>query len=83
MGRHKGIEWAKVQAKLEDNPKKLSILNEMEITEGEPDVVDYDKKSGEYIFMIALQKVQKAAEVFVTILNRWPQEKNINLRTAP
>lgn len=50
MGRHKGIEWAKVQAKLEANPKKLSTLNEMEITEGEPDVVGFDKKTGEYIF---------------------------------
>src|SRR5687768_11483871 len=50
MGRHKGIEWSKVQAKLEANPKKLSTINEMEITEGEPDVVGYDKKTGEYIF---------------------------------
>ena len=50
MNRHKGIEWAKVQAKLEANPKKLWSLNEMERTDGEPDVVDYDKKTGEYIF---------------------------------
>ena len=50
MNRHKGIEWAKVQAKLEANPEKLWSLNEMEITEGEPDVVGFDKKSGEYIF---------------------------------
>ena len=50
MGRHKGIEWAKVQAKLEANPQKLSTLNEMETTEGEPDVVGFDKKTGEYIF---------------------------------
>jgi Protein of unknown function (DUF4256) len=48
--RHKGIEWAKVQAKLEGNTKKLWSLNEMEITGGEPDVVVYDKKTGEYIF---------------------------------
>lgn len=48
--RHKGIEWAKVQAKLEANPEKLWSLDEMEITGGEPDVVDYDKKTGEYIF---------------------------------
>lgn len=50
MNRHKGIEWSKVQAKLESNPDKLWTLNEMEITGGEPDVVDHDKKTGEYIF---------------------------------
>lgn len=48
--RHKGIEWTKVQAKLEKNSGKLWSLNEMERTGGEPDVVDYDRKSGEYIF---------------------------------
>jgi hypothetical protein len=48
--RHKGLEWAKVQAKLEANPKKLVSLNEMERTGGEPDVVGFDKKTGEYIF---------------------------------
>jgi hypothetical protein len=57
MSRHKGLEWAKVQAKLEAclagrpaNTKKLWSLNEMERTGGEPDVVGYDKKTGEYIF---------------------------------
>ncbi|HEX6189908.1 MAG TPA: DUF4256 domain-containing protein [Pyrinomonadaceae bacterium] len=50
MGRHKGLEWAKVQAKLEANPKKLWSLGEMEKTGGEPDVVGHDKKTGEYIF---------------------------------
>jgi hypothetical protein len=50
INRHKGIEWAKVQAKLEANPAKLAILDEMELTGGEPDVVGYDKKTGEYIF---------------------------------
>jgi hypothetical protein len=49
MHRHKGLEWAKVQAKLEANTDKLWSLNEMEITGGEPDVVGYDKKTGEYI----------------------------------
>ena len=48
--RHKGIEWANVQAKLEASPKKLWILDDMETTGGEPDVVDYDKKTDEYIF---------------------------------
>jgi uncharacterized protein DUF4256 len=50
MNRHKGLEWAKVQAKLVANPEKLWSLNEMERTGGEPDVVAYDKKTGEYIF---------------------------------
>src|SRR5258708_26244141 len=50
MKRHKGLEWAKVQAKLVANPQKLWSLDDMEITGGEPDVVGYDKKTGEYIF---------------------------------
>jgi hypothetical protein len=50
MNRHKGLEWAKVQAKLESQNEKLWSLNEMEKTGGEPDVVGHDKKSGEYIF---------------------------------
>jgi Protein of unknown function (DUF4256) len=48
--RHKGLEWVKVQAKLEANTEKLWSLNEMEKTGGEPDVVGHDKKTGEYIF---------------------------------
>ena len=48
--RHKGLEWSKVAAKLEANPEKLWSLNEMEKTGGEPDVIGYDKKTGEYIF---------------------------------
>ena len=50
MNRHKGLAWAKVQAKLEANTEKLWSLNEMERTGGEPDVVGFDKKTGEYIF---------------------------------
>ena len=50
MNRHKGLEWAKVQAKLEANTEKLWSINEMERTGGEPDVVGHDKKTGEYIF---------------------------------
>jgi len=50
MNRHKGLEWSKVQAKLEANPEKLWSLNEMERTGGEPDVVNFDKKTGEYTF---------------------------------
>jgi hypothetical protein len=50
MDRHKNLEWTKVQAKLEANTEKLWSLNEMERTGGEPDVVSYDDKTGEYIF---------------------------------
>ena len=50
MNRHKGLEWAKVQAKLVANTEKLWSLNEMEGSGGEPDVVGHDKKTGEYIF---------------------------------
>jgi uncharacterized protein DUF4256 len=50
MNRHEGLEWAKVQAKLEANTEKLWSLNEMERTGGEPDVVGHDKQTGEYIF---------------------------------
>jgi hypothetical protein len=50
MKRHKGLEWPIIQAKLEAHPEKLASLNAMESTGGEPDVVGYDKKTGEYIF---------------------------------
>ena len=50
MNRHKGLEWANVQTRLEANTKKLGSINEMERTGGEPDVVGYDKKTGEYVF---------------------------------
>jgi hypothetical protein len=50
MNRHKGVDWAQVQAKLEDNFEKLWCLNEMERTGGEPDVVQHDVNTNEYIF---------------------------------
>ncbi len=49
MNRHRGLEWAKVQAKMEANTEKLQSLHDMERTGGEPDVVGYDRKTGEYI----------------------------------
>ena len=49
--RHKGIEWAKVEARLGSNTDRLWSLHEMEKTGGEPDVVGHDKKSGEYFFL--------------------------------
>jgi hypothetical protein len=51
MHRHQGLEWAKVQAKVEANAQKLLSLHEMERTGGEPDVVGHDKKTGEYVFV--------------------------------
>ena len=50
MGRHPGIKWEDVQTRLENNPEKLWSLDQMELTEGEPDVVGFDEKIGEYIF---------------------------------
>jgi hypothetical protein len=71
MNRHKGLEWAKVKAKLEVNTEKLWSLNEMDRTGGEPDVVGHDKQAGEYIFLIVQRKVLKAAPVFVTTAKGW------------
>lgn len=50
IDRHKGLEWEKVQAKLESKPEKVWSLNEMERTSGEPDVIDYDEEKDEYMF---------------------------------
>lgn len=57
--RHEGIEWKKVQAKLEASPAKMWSLNEMEETGGEPDVVGFDKKTGEYIFVDCVAETPK------------------------
>ena len=59
MNRHKALEWSEVQAKLEANTEKLWSINEMERTGGEPDVVDHDKKTGEYIFFDCLSESPK------------------------
>ncbi len=50
MNRHEGIEWDKIQTRLEKNPEKLWSLHQMEETGGEPDLIGYDKKSDKYIF---------------------------------
>lgn len=60
MNRHKGIEWAKVQAKLEANAEKLWVLNEMEQSGGEPDVIGYDKFTDEFIFVDCSSESPKA-----------------------
>ncbi len=51
MDRHKGLKWANIQAILESNVEKMWSLHEMEITGGEPDVINHDKKAGEYLFV--------------------------------
>ena len=81
--RHKGLEWAKVLAKLEANPEKLWSLNEMERTGGEPDIVGNDRKTGEYVFFDCSVKLLKAAPVFVTTEKGWNREKNIDRKTLP
>jgi hypothetical protein len=50
MNRHKGLDWSKIQAKLQAHPEKLASLHAMESTGGEPDVVGFDKNTSEYIF---------------------------------
>jgi hypothetical protein len=60
MNRHQGLEWAKVQARLDTNAEKLWSLSEMERTGGEPDVVGQDKKTGEYIFYDCSEESPKA-----------------------
>ncbi len=62
--RHAGLEWAKVQAKLEANDEKLCILGEMERTGGDPDVVGFNKKTGEYIFYDCSEESPKGRRSF-------------------
>ncbi|RYD74698.1 MAG: DUF4256 domain-containing protein [Sphingobacteriales bacterium] len=64
MHRHKGLKWADIQEKLEKNPSKLWSLNEMEITGGEPDVVGFDNKTGEYIFYDCAAETPKGRRCF-------------------
>src|SRR5689334_4436310 len=64
MNRHKGLEWAKVQAKLEPNTERLWSLHEMERTGGEPDVIGLDKKAGEYIFFDCSEESPKGRRSF-------------------
>lgn len=64
MHRHEGLEWSKVQAKLEAQPEKLWSLNEMESTGGEPDVVQIDEQTGEYIFFDCSEETPKGRRSF-------------------
>ncbi|RYD56029.1 MAG: DUF4256 domain-containing protein [Sphingobacteriales bacterium] len=87
--RHKGINWADVQAKLEASPDKLWSLNEMEITGGEPDVIGFDKKTGEYIFCDCSAESPKGRrslcyddEALMSRKEHKPADSAVNLATS-
>jgi hypothetical protein len=76
MNRHSGLEWANVQAKLEANPEKLWSLHEMEETGGEPDVVGFDEKTGEYIFYDCSAESPKGRRSVCYDRKAWEARKN-------
>jgi len=82
MNRHKGLEWAKVQAKLQANADKLWSLNEMEKTGGEPDVVGHDKKSGEYIFFDCSPETPKGRTSVCYDREGWESRKEHRPKTT-
>jgi len=75
MTRHKSIEWTKVLAKLETSDEKLWSLSEMERTGGEPDVVGFDKKTGEYIFYDCSAESPKGRRSLCYDRNAWESRK--------
>lgn len=82
MHRHKGLEWTKVQAKLDANPEKLWSLNEMEATGGEPDVVGYDEEKDEYIFYDCSAESPKGRRSVCYDREALEARKNINQKIA-
>jgi Protein of unknown function (DUF4256) len=80
MTCHKGLEWAKVKARLEARTEKLWSLSQMERTGGEPDVVGHDQKTGEYIFFDCSAE-SPSGRRSVTTVKDWIQGKNINRKT--
>ena len=75
MRRHPGLEWTKVQARLEAKADKLWSLSEMERTGGEPDLVGLDAKTGETYLTIVQPKARMVAEMFVMTVKRWCKER--------
>ena len=75
MPRHKGLSWDNIKTKLEKNPDKLWSLNQMEETDGEPDVVDYDKQKDEYIFFDCAPESPKARRSICYDLDAWESRK--------
>jgi hypothetical protein len=82
MNRHKGLDWSKVQARLEKNPDKLWSLNEMERTGGEPDVVGQDKRSGEIIFMDCAPESPNGRRSVCYDRNGWLSRKEARPKTT-
>jgi len=89
MNRHKGLEWGKIQAKLAENTEKLWSLNEMEKTEGEPDVVGFDEERNEYIFIDCSQESPKGRrsvcydqEALESRKKHKPENSAINMATS-
>src|SRR3954449_3230162 len=82
MSRHKGLEWANIQAKLVANPEKLWSLNEMERTGGEPDVVGHDKKAGEYIFFDCSAETPKSRVSVCYDREGWLSRKEARPKTT-
>jgi hypothetical protein len=78
--RHAGLEWAKVQARLQANQDKVWSLNEMERTGGEPDVVGYDAKTREYIFYDCSEESPKGRRSICYDRKSRIQEKNMRLK---
>lgn len=75
MPRHKGLSWDKIKAKLEKNPDKLWSLNQMEETDGEPDVVEYNKQKDEYIFYDCATESPKARRSICYDVEAWESRK--------
>lgn len=82
MNRHKGLEWAKVQAKLEANTEKLWSLDEMERTGGEPDVVCHDAKTGEYFFYDCSAETPKGRRSLCYDIEAWESRKEFKPETS-
>jgi hypothetical protein len=80
--RHRGLEWAKVQEKLEANAGKLWTLNEMERTGGEPDVVGYDKKTGEFVFYDCSAETPKGRVSVCYDREGWESRKEFRPKTT-
>ncbi|MCR6722162.1 MAG: DUF4256 domain-containing protein [Chitinophagaceae bacterium] len=75
MPRHKGINWSDVEAKLATNPDKLWSINEMDITGGEPDVVGFDRKTGEFIFFDCAEESPKGRRSVCFDREGWESRK--------
>ncbi len=89
QNRHKGLEWSKIQAKLEVNAEKLWSLNVMEETSGEPDVVGFDAETGEYIFYDCAAESPKNRRSLCYDLEAWesrkenkPKDNAVDMATA-